>query len=290
MTNLLPQDFQYVARFIHEHSAISLGPNKSYLVEARLGPIARRRGLASLSELVKRLRMGDAKLRDEVIDALTTNETWFFRDHHPFELIRTTLLPELIERRRNQRRLRIWSAACSSGQEPYTLAMLIDEHFPQLSNWDVEIVATDISQEILDRAQEGYYYAHEVSRGLSQSTLRRFFTREGSGWRIKASTRERVRFRKLNLASFWAGLGVMDLILMRNVLIYFDETTRLSIMARVENHMHKDGYLMLGAAETVAQQCDRFERLPHRLTACYQMTPARRQKDASRPGHRPVGL
>jgi chemotaxis protein methyltransferase CheR len=243
--------FACVRKLVYARAAIVLDDSKGYLVESRLATLAREHGFASVNDLCASLPLANERLQFAVVEAMTTNETSFFRDHHPFEAIRRVALPELIAKRSFKRALRIWCAACSSGQEPYSLAMMIDEHFPMLSTWKVEIYATDLATSVVARAREGRYSQVEVNRGLSAAALVRYFTREGLEYSLKAEIRRRVQFAELNLIGNWPPLEAFDLVLLRNVLIYFDHPTKVKILTRMRSCVASDGYLMLGGAETV---------------------------------------
>lgn len=248
-----PADFSYISGLAKSLSALELDEGKEYLVESRLAPVATLAGCTSLEALCLRLRAenGRGPLSDQVVDALTTNETLFFRDFHPFETLRLHVLPELIARRAGLRKLAIWSAACSTGQEPYSLAMMLLEHFPQLADWNLSILATDISPTVLARARQGRYSKLEVNRGLPASYLVRYFQPDGKDWVVKENVRRLVDFRELNLIGSWAGLGLFDIVFIRNVLIYMDQPTKLGILRNVKRHMASDGTLLLGSAETL---------------------------------------
>lgn len=267
-------DCAFIREVLQRRSAIVLEPHKDYLVEARLVPLAKREGLGSLAALVAKLRHeGDSSpLLRRVVDAMTTNETLFFRDLHPFEALRTRLLPELLARR-TTRELRIWSAACSSGQEPYTIAMLLRESFPQLATWNVEILATDLSPTMIARARDGIYSRIEVNRGLPLPLLAKYFTAHGADYRISDDLRRMVTFREQNLATPWPAMGPFDLVFLRNVLIYFDVDTKRSILSRTLGLLRPDGYLLLGAAETTLNLEERFERVPLDRAGCYRIRP-----------------
>jgi len=253
--------FELVRKLVYARAAIVLDPGKEYLVESRLASIARTRGFRDVNELCLRLERREAGLIEEVVEAMTTNETSFFRDHHPFEALRRTVLPELIGRRQQARTLRIWCAACSTGQEPYSVAMLLDEHFPALDSWNVCIRATDIARSVLDRARSGRYRQIEVNRGLSASALVRYFIRDGLEWEIRPEIRRRVRFEHMNLIGGWPASERFDLIFMRNVLIYFDQSTKLAILCKVRELLSHDGYLALGGSETTPYELRAFERV-----------------------------
>lgn len=260
--SLSPLDFDYVRRLVRERSAIALDESKGYLARARLDTLARQEGLASADELVGRLRSepGDS-LRSKVVEAMTTNETSFFRDVRPFELIRGQLIPELMRRRVQERRLTIWCAACSSGQEPYSVAMVLHEHFPTLDGWDRSIVATDLSSEMVERARAGRYSQMEVNRGVPATLLVRHFRRDGLDWYVQDSIRRMVEFHRANLVGEWPIMPRPDLVLLRNVLIYFDTDTRRQVLSRVSRTMSPDGYLILGGAENTLGCEDLFERV-----------------------------
>jgi chemotaxis protein methyltransferase CheR len=255
------QDFDFISRLVRDRSAIVLEPGKEYLVESRLLPVARDLKLASISDLVGRLRASaDNGLTRRVIEAMVTTETLFFRDLHPFETLRSTVLPELIRRREAERRLDVWCAACSTGQEPYSLVLLLREHFPQLANWQVNVLATDISTDVLARARAGRFNQIEVNRGLPAPLLVKYFTQQAGQWELKEEIRRLVDFRELNLIRSWPVLPRMDVIMMRNVMIYFDVECKKSILGQVARLLRPDGYLMLGGAETTLNLDDSFRR------------------------------
>lgn len=260
---MTPANFDFIAAFLKDRSGLIITPDKLYLLDARLSPIARRMGHADLDALVGALQAPLAdKLAGEVVDAMTTNETSFFRDRNPFEVLRTALLPGLSGRRASQRSLRIWSAACSTGQEPYSLAMLIRDNFPLLKDWRIEIVATDLSPTVLQRARDGVFTAFEVQRGLPIHMLVKHFDQVEQSWRIKPELRAMIDFRPLNLLGELGGLGRFDIILCRNVLIYFDQPTKTRILTRMARMLPSDGALMLGGAESVFGLCDSLKDFP----------------------------
>jgi chemotaxis protein methyltransferase CheR len=280
---LAEPDFDYIRDLVRDRAAIVLEPGKEYLAVTRLDPVVRRAGLGSLSELVATLRQDDdTALSEQVIDALTTNETTFFRDLHPFESLRNHILPALIERKRLSRSLFIWSAGCSSGQEPYSVAMLIREDFPQLAEWQVSILGTDVSVAMLERARAGRYGQIEVNRGLPAHLLVKYFRRAGVGWEIDGSVRAMVRFRQQNLVDPWPSMPPMDLVLMRNVMIYFDVAAKREILARVGEVLAPHGYLLLGTSETTLHLDDSFRRHAVGPTGWYQ------RKQATSVGARPA--
>jgi chemotaxis protein methyltransferase CheR len=276
MPTITASDFDFIAQLVRREAAIVLEPGKEYLAENRLHPVARQEGLDGVEALVRRLRQpGAADLQTKVIDALTTNETSFFRDGHPWDALRGELLPDLIERRAAHRALTIWCAASSSGQEPYTLAMLLREHFADaLDGWITRIVATDISPSMLERARTGRYSQLEVNRGLPAPLLVKHFTRAGMEWQINDDLRSMIEYRMVNLAEAgdWARLGTFDLVLIRNVLIYFDVETKRDILSRTKSHLRPGGLLFLGSSETTLGLVDGFERVQSGKTICYRNT------------------
>jgi chemotaxis protein methyltransferase CheR len=245
-------DFQFLCGFLKARSGLALTAEKRYLVESRLSPICRRFELDTLSGLVGALKSGrKSGLETAVIEAMTTNETFFFRDKGPFDLFRDVLLPRYLSARASTRRLRIWCAAASTGQEPYSLAMLLNEAAPRLAGWQVQIVATDISTEVLERAKAGIYNQFEVQRGLPIQLLVKYFKQNGDQWQITPQIRSMVDYRPLNLIKDFGHLGTFDIVYCRNVLIYFDKPTKTDVLHRLANAMAPDGALLLGAAETV---------------------------------------
>ena len=242
--------FEAIAAAVRARSGLSLGADKDYLVQARLDPILKRRGLANLVALADRMRT-DVGLEREVVEAMTTNETLFFRDGKPFDHLRDVTLPRLHAGRPKGVPIRIWSAAASTGQEAYSLAMLASEMGPALGNRTVEIVGTDIAREPLARAIRGLYSQFEVQRGLPARLLVRHFTREAEGWQISRRLRDMVRFRDWNLLSDLSGLGRFDIVFCRNVLIYFDQPTKARVLDAIGRQLAPDGVLYLGSADTV---------------------------------------
>jgi chemotaxis protein methyltransferase CheR len=264
-------DFHYIRDLVHRKSAIVLDDGKEYLAETRLQPLVRNEGMTSVADLVSHLRKVTAgPLHEQVVDALTTNETSWFRDIHPFESLRTEVLPELIERNKVSRSLRIWCGASSSGQEPYTLALVMREHFPELAGWRVDITATDISPSMVERARNGRYSQIEINRGLPAKLLVRWFTQDGTTWVIDPSIRDMVRYSTMNLAAPWPPMAPVDLVLMRNVLIYFDVPTKRTILGKVHDLLRPNGLLLLGGSETTLNLDDRLARVVHGRTTWYR--------------------
>jgi chemotaxis protein methyltransferase CheR len=244
--------FGLFAELLRSRAGMVLPREKAYLLESRLLPVARQAGLGSVDELAAALlRAVDDGLTNDVVEAMLNNETFFFRDNVPFDLLKATVLPALREARRATRTIRIWCAAASTGQEPYSIAMMLAADEAAWAGWNVEIVATDLSRRALARAESGLYSQFEVQRGLPIQLLIRHFEQEGDLWRLNPDVRRRVGFRHLNLCQSFAHLGTFDVVLCRNVLMYLDAKTKSDILARLRRQMSPDGYLILGAAETV---------------------------------------
>lgn len=243
--------FDYVAKLARDVAAIVLERGKEYLVVLRLTPLSKAHGFPSLGEFIEHLRNRPLDhAHHQVVDALTTNETMFFRDGAPFEALRQQLLPKLLEKAATTRQLRIWSAACSTGQEPYSLAMLLLEAAPHLRDWDVRILATDLCVNTLGLAAAGSFTPFEIARGLSEPLRNKYFTRQTDQWTVKEELRRMIEFRRMNLAQPWPDLPTFDLIFIRNVMIYFDVTTKQSILRRARERLRPHGHLFLGTAET----------------------------------------
>jgi len=237
-----------------------LAPEKQYLIESRLMPVARRAGCASIADLVRRLReRGSEPLKAEITETMTINESFFFRDKIPFDRFRDTVLPALLTARARTKRFRIWCAAASTGQEPYSLAMALKEMEADLSGWRIDLLATDLSNEVLEKARQGLYSQFEVQRGLPIQLLIKYFTQVGEAWQLAPEIRAMVKYRQLNLLSDFSHLGTFDLVFCRNVLIYFDQATKIDLFNRLAKVVARDGFLVLGAAETVVGLTDRFK-------------------------------
>lgn len=247
-----PESFKFVQEFARDTAAIVLEPGKEYLVETRLTPMSRQAGFNTLDEFIDQLRTNRSGtlFHEQVIDALTTNETSFFRDFHPFEALRTHILPRIIEQRSSARRLAIWSAASSTGQEAYTIAMVLAEHFPKLKDWNVSILGTDLSPTVLSHARQASYSQLEVNRGLPAAMLLKYFNKVDAKWIVKDELRKLTEFRQMNLFKPWPILPMFDLVFIRNVMIYFDVETKKSILKRIRQVLHPHGALFLGASET----------------------------------------
>ena len=260
---MTPLDYDFLRKLLKERSGLDLSADKQYLVESRLVPLARRAGLPGIPELVAKIKAGAEALTTDMVEAMTTNETFFLRDKIPFDHLRETILPALVQARGSRRALRIWCAAASTGQEPYSIAMCVKE-FAGLAGWRVEIVGTDLSQEVLEKAKAGVYSQFEVQRGLPIQMLVKYFTQAGETWRLNADIRAMVQYRQLNLLQDFAQLGTFDLVFCRNVLIYFDQDTKAGIFERISRMLEADGVLVLGAAESVVGISDAFKPYPER--------------------------
>ena len=272
MSTLSPADFTFVCELVRQRSAIVLESGKEYLVVSRLTSVAQQNGFSNLGELVTRLRsqpMGP--LPQKVVEAITTNETSFFRDLYPFDVLKKEIVPEILQKRAAEKRLTIWCGAASTGQEPYTIALVLKENFPQLDNWSVKIIATDINNEVLEQARSGVYSQIEVNRGLPAPMLIRHFEKVGSEWRIKEPLRKMIEFRPVNLISYWPAMPPVDIVFLRNVLIYFDQPTKREILGKIRKVMRPDGYLFLGGAETTINLDETFERTQFDRASCYKI-------------------
>jgi chemotaxis protein methyltransferase CheR len=274
-----PVDYEYLRKLLKERSGLDLFGDKQYLVESRLLPLARKAGLGGISELVTKMKGGADALTTEVVEAMTTNETFFFRDKIPFDHLRDTILPAMLQSRAGRRSLRIWSAASSTGQEPYSIAMCLKEAGAALAGWRIEIVATDLSQEVLEKSKAGIYSQFEVQRGLPIQLLVKYFNQSGELWQISPEIRGMVQHRQLNLLQDFSHLGKFDVIFCRNVLIYFDQDTKINIFERLNKVLEPDGILMLGAAESVVGITDAFRPLPDKR-GLYQPNPGRGARPA----------
>jgi chemotaxis protein methyltransferase CheR len=275
-----PPDYEYLRKLLRDQSGLDLSADKQYLIESRLLPLARKAGLSGISDLVQKMKGGSSALITQVVEAMTTNETFFFRDKVPFDHFRDTIMPEMLKLRAARKSLRIWCAAGSTGQEPYSLAMCLKEMSAALSGWRVEILATDLSQEVLEKSKAGIYSQFEVQRGLPIQMLVKYFKQIGELWQINPDIRGMVTQRQLNLLHDFGQLGSFDVIFCRNVLIYFDQETKANIFGRLARGMEADGFLVLGAAETVVGLTEAFKPISDRR-GLYRPNDAR---VAGRPG------
>jgi chemotaxis protein methyltransferase CheR len=288
-----PLDYDFLRQRLKERSGLVLSADKQYLVESRLLPVARKAGLGSLGELVAALKRGNAEaLMTTVVEAMMTNESFFFRDKTPFENFRSTVLPALIAARRTSRTIRIWCAAASTGQEPYSLAMSLREMERNIAGWRIDVIATDLSNEVLEKAQQGIYSQFEVQRGLPIQLLIKYFTQVGDMWQIAPEVRAMVKYQQLNVLSDFSRLGMFDLIFCRNVLIYFDQETKINLLNRLARVIAGDGYLVLGAAETVVGLTDSFKIVAEArgLYAPNSRAPRPLAPTAAKPGPRLVAV
>jgi chemotaxis protein methyltransferase CheR len=255
---MTPLDYDYLQKVLRERSGLMLSADKKYLLESRLLPLSRKVGVSGISDLVQKMKNGSEALILGVVEAMTTNETFFFRDKIPFDHFKETVVPELVRARTDRRSLRIWCAAASTGQEPYSLAMILKEMGAALAGWRVEIVATDLSPEVLEKSRSGLYSQFEVQRGLPIQLLVKYFKQIREMWQLNADIRSMVQYRPLNLLQDFSHLGKFDIIFCRNVLIYFEQATKTDIFNRLAKANEADGYLFLGAAETVIGLTDRY--------------------------------
>lgn len=258
-----PEDFDFIAKLLKDRSGLIITRDKAYLLESRLVPVARKRGMKGLDDLIPSLRTAREDLLREVTEAMTTNESFFFRDAKPFDQFKDMVLPQLLKTRATKRSFRIWSAASSSGQEPYSLAMLIKEEAAKLAGWRTEIIGTDISAEMLDKAKAGLYSQFEVQRGLPIQLLVKYFKKKDEMWQIDPAIRAMVQYREYNLLNDLKALGQFDVVFCRNVLIYFDQPTKAHVLNNIAKNMPDDGILYLGGAETVLGISDAFKPVPN---------------------------
>jgi chemotaxis protein methyltransferase CheR len=257
-----PPDYEYLRKLLKDHSGLDLSADKQYLIESRLLPLSRKCGLPGIGDLVQKMKSGSSTIIAQVVEAMTTNETFFFRDKIPFEHFRDSIMPELLKARTARKSIRIWCAAGSTGQEPYSLAMSLKEMGAAVAGWRIEIIATDLSQEVLEKSRSGIYSQFEVQRGLPIQLLVKYFKQNGELWQISPDIRAMVQHRQLNLLHDFSQLGTFDVVFCRNVLIYFDQDTKINIFGRLARAMEGDGFLVLGAAETVVGLTDVFKPFP----------------------------
>lgn len=271
-STMTQETISYVCTTVRSRSAIELDISKSYLIEARLAPLAKRNGFVSIDEFIQAVK-GKTKqgMEAQLVEAMTTNETSFFRDIHPFEALRKTLFPEIRTRNAIPKTMNIWSAACSSGQEIYSIGMLVRENFPDLASWRVNLVATDLSDDILARAKAGKFSQLEVNRGLPATFIVKYFQRQGTQWELRPEVRNMATFTKLNLIERFPQLPMMDVVFLRNVLIYFSPETKRAILEKIRKVMAPRGVLFLGAAETTMGLDASFERVQADNSVFYRL-------------------
>jgi chemotaxis protein methyltransferase CheR len=268
-----PENYRFLQDYIYRESGIVIEHDKHYLLEARLMPVARKQQVGTVDDLCNLLRATRVApdLRQSVVEAMTTHETLFFRDLPQYDALRTTVIPQLMEQRKLSRRMSFWSAAASSGQEAYSLAMMLLEM--GLRDWSIEILGTDLSEQILARARQGRYAQIEVNRGLPVSYLVKYFTREGLDWQLKPEVTRMATFRKMDLRESFRGMGPFDVVFCRNVLIYFDTETKKKILGAIRSTIQPGGYLALGGAETSALVSEMFERVSIGQATLYRVKP-----------------
>jgi chemotaxis protein methyltransferase CheR len=270
------EDFNFVSQFAREHAALVFEPGKEYLVETRLSTLAQQEGFPSLGAYIGRLRTEreETSIHQRAINALTTNETFFFRDFHPFEALKRNIIPDILKNRASTKRLNIWSGACSTGQEPYSIAMLLRESFPELKDWSITIIATDLASTVLKMAQEGRYTQFEVNRGLPANYLIKYFAQEEGKWRIKEDIRKMVSFRQMNLNRPWPMMAPFDCVFLRNVMIYFDIPTKKEILRKIRACLLPHGHLFLGSAETTTNLDPAYKPVSYGKSVAYQVARA----------------
>jgi chemotaxis protein methyltransferase CheR len=274
MIRLLPEERLSVAQYIHSICAVALDQSKDYLIESRLSGLMTDTGCGSFTELVSRSRSdSNGAVKRRIIDEITTNETLFFRDSSPFDLLRFKIIPEIVDRRKRSGApvpIRIWSAACSTGQELYSIAIVLRELLGDLHGYNIRLVGTDISDAAVARASAGVFSQIEIDRGLNDAALQRSFTPHAGGWKIRDEIRAMASFRKLNLMEDFSSLGKFDVVFCRNVAIYFNERDRTSLFNRIEQRMENDGYLIVGTMESLSGICPQFESKRHLRSVYYQ--------------------
>ncbi|HWB12223.1 MAG TPA: protein-glutamate O-methyltransferase CheR [Pirellulales bacterium] len=271
-TELTSADFDYVRTLVRDRAAIVLEEDKHYLIETRLQTLARADGLRSAREIMDHMRRDrTSSWHTKVVEAMTTNETSFFRDLKPFEALRKMVFPALVAQRRAERRLSVWCAACSTGQEPYSIAMIMRDPAVVPAGWTTRIQATDLATNVLERAKLGRYNQFEVNRGLPAHLLVKYFQKQGIEWQVKDDLRSMIDFKLLNLIEPWPNLPSMDVVFLRNVLIYFDVETKRRILAKVRKILRPDGYLFLGGAETTLNLDDAWARVDFEGSGCYRL-------------------
>jgi chemotaxis protein methyltransferase CheR len=265
-------NFQYIREIVYQMSGNVLGNDKGYLVESRLEPLLRAEGFTSLCDLIARMReQPNNGLHWSVVEAMINSETSFLRDRYPFEMLKKSIIPDLLLQRASERCLNIWCAAAASGQEPYSVLMVLYDQFPTLYAWELNLLATDVSKKMIERCSEGRYSQMEINRGLPAAFAVKYFEKKGVEWRVKDVLRRPLTFRQMNLVQPWPPLPIMDLIFLRNVLIYLSLETRRAILGKVRRILSPDGYLFLGAAETTLNIDDGFERLQIDRGVCYRL-------------------
>lgn len=269
-------EFEYLKTLLYKQAGLVLDPGKEYLVEARLMPLARTEGYATFNVMIDTMKKTPVgEIHKKVVEAMTTNETSFYRDLHPFESLKNLILPGLISRRAKERRLNFWCGAASTGQEPYSISMMLREHFPAVLSWDFKFLATDLNTEVLDRARLGRYRQMEVNRGLPAQLLVKYFKERATLWEIHEDIRKMVDYREMNLAETWLPMPKLDVVFLRNVMIYFDIEMKKTILKKIRSMLAPDGYLFLGGAETTVNLDDGFEPVVYGRSTCYRLIGAK---------------
>jgi chemotaxis protein methyltransferase CheR len=267
-----PSDIAWLIKMICDKSGICLTSDKAYLIESRLEPLLAQHGYKTFNDLLVALRkVSSSSLHDRVVEAMTTNETYFFRDVAPFDALRDKLIPDLMSKRAGEKKLRMWCGAASTGQEPYSIMMTLRESFPALANWDVKLLATDLSEKVITRCKEGRYTQQEVDRGLPPALLSRYFKKNGVQWEVQDTLRSHVEFRVMNLLDSWFNLGRFDIVFMRNVLIYFDVDVKRQLFGKIRKVLTPDGYMLLGGAESPLNIDNNFVRFPFERAGVYRL-------------------
>jgi chemotaxis protein methyltransferase CheR len=270
---ITPEQFRFFADLVKSASGISLTTGKEYLIESRLNELSKILNLRDLDDLYQKAKLHmTPQLKNQIVEAMTTNETYFFRDQHPFDALRTDIIPEFIKRKGARPGLRLWSAACSTGQEPYSMAMIIAEHFKHLANGASEILATDISRQVIEKGAAGRFTQVEANRGLPITMLIKYFKQQGAFWVINEDIKKMVHFRLLNLVGPLTVVGSFDVIFCRYILIYFDQETKQQIIQKLEKALNPGGYLFFGATETPIGLSPAMKRLAIGKTTCWQKT------------------
>ncbi len=265
-------DFLFISNLLYERLGIRLEKEKGYLVESRLAKVAERAGVGDLGRLVLLLKTKHPpeEVINDTLEAMTTNETFFFRDTAPFEALKEKVLPVLIAKKKSEKAIHIWSAACSTGQEAYSIALTLREAFPHLSDWNIRITGTDVAGKVVAKAKEGVFNQSEINRGISPPMLAKYFTRSDENWKLRDEIRNMVQFRTMNLKNDWPSMARMDIIFLRNVLIYMDNESRKTIFGRAHRLLQSHGFLFLGAAETTFNISDLFKRADWKGAGCFQ--------------------
>lgn len=271
---ILQADFDQLRKLVLERSGIVLDAGKIAMVEQKMGLLVKERGLADSTALAKEiLKNPSGPLATELVEGIATPETGFFRDNRAFKALKSEVIPRIIEKRGVERAINIWSGGCSTGQEPYSIVMMLQEHFPQLKGWTIRFIATDLSSKVLDRARSGIYSQLEMNRGLPAPLLLKYFQKQGLQWQVKPALRSLIEFREFNLVKDWPPLPKMDIIFLRNVLVYFQSETKRQVLNKVAEALRPDGFLFMGMAEIPMTRENRFEKLDVDRSGCFVLRP-----------------